>query len=225
MLALLVGGRTLLGAPGLPTRSKKLLGAPGIATRSKDANRLEAKGWKRTSLFRCQVLTWSDSRDLHGKAHLECGIERNVISYLKHFIAVFVLQLQTFCPSAFLFFKKLPKNKTGFSKGLPGVLFFWQRWQLSFVSGPGTCVESRLDSFPCELDARWVSFGVIFTTLVDMIPCVGPYEGPIPPNDEGPGVSGQEIKLLLVTNETRRPGAPGLTTRSKDATRGPWPYC
>ena len=29
--------RTLLGAPGLTTRSKKLLGAPGIATRSKDA--------------------------------------------------------------------------------------------------------------------------------------------------------------------------------------------
>ena len=38
---LLVGARTLLGAPGLTTRSKKL-GAPGIATRSKDATRLEA---------------------------------------------------------------------------------------------------------------------------------------------------------------------------------------
>ena len=31
--------RTLLGAPGLTTRSKKLLGAPGIATRSKGATR------------------------------------------------------------------------------------------------------------------------------------------------------------------------------------------
>ena len=29
--------RTLLGAPGPTTRSKKLLGAPGIATRNKDA--------------------------------------------------------------------------------------------------------------------------------------------------------------------------------------------
>ena len=35
----LLGARTLLGAPGLTTRNKKLLGAPGIATRSKDATR------------------------------------------------------------------------------------------------------------------------------------------------------------------------------------------
>ena len=34
-----LGARTLLGAPGFTTRSKKLLGAPGIATRSKDATR------------------------------------------------------------------------------------------------------------------------------------------------------------------------------------------
>ena len=52
ILASLLGARTLLGAPGLTTRSKKLLrakgiatrskkllGAPGIATRSKDATR------------------------------------------------------------------------------------------------------------------------------------------------------------------------------------------
>ena len=38
----ILGARTLLGAPGLTTRSKKLLGAKGIATRSKDASRLEA---------------------------------------------------------------------------------------------------------------------------------------------------------------------------------------
>ena len=31
--------RTLLGAPGLTTRSKKLLGTKGITTRSKDATR------------------------------------------------------------------------------------------------------------------------------------------------------------------------------------------
>ena len=35
----LLGARTLLGAPGLTTRSKKLLGAPGIAARSKDTTR------------------------------------------------------------------------------------------------------------------------------------------------------------------------------------------
>ena len=39
---MLLGARTLLGAPGLTTRRKKLLGAKGIATRSKDAMRLEA---------------------------------------------------------------------------------------------------------------------------------------------------------------------------------------
>ena len=33
------GARTLLGPPGLTTRSKKLLGAKGIATRSKDTTR------------------------------------------------------------------------------------------------------------------------------------------------------------------------------------------
>ena len=33
----LLGARTLLGAPGLTTSNKKLLGAKGIATRSKDA--------------------------------------------------------------------------------------------------------------------------------------------------------------------------------------------
>ena len=33
-----LGTRTLLGAPGLTTKSKKLLGAPGIASRSKDAH-------------------------------------------------------------------------------------------------------------------------------------------------------------------------------------------
>ena len=32
-----LGTRTLLGAPGLTTRSKKLLGAKGVATRNKDA--------------------------------------------------------------------------------------------------------------------------------------------------------------------------------------------
>ena len=37
MLQSLLGARTLLGAPGLTTRSKTLLGSPGIATRSKDA--------------------------------------------------------------------------------------------------------------------------------------------------------------------------------------------
>ena len=31
----ILGARTLLGAPGLTTRSKKLLGAKGIATRNK----------------------------------------------------------------------------------------------------------------------------------------------------------------------------------------------
>ena len=35
----LLGARTLLRAPGLTTRNKKLLGAKGIATRSKDATR------------------------------------------------------------------------------------------------------------------------------------------------------------------------------------------
>ena len=38
--ASLLGARTLLGAPGLTTRSKKLLGAKGIATRSKVATGL-----------------------------------------------------------------------------------------------------------------------------------------------------------------------------------------
>ena len=38
---LLLGARTLLGAPGLTTRNKNLVGAPGIASRSKDAIRLE----------------------------------------------------------------------------------------------------------------------------------------------------------------------------------------
>ena len=33
------GARTLLGGPGIATRSKKLLGAKGIATRSKDTTR------------------------------------------------------------------------------------------------------------------------------------------------------------------------------------------
>ena len=37
--SLSLGARTLLGAPGLTTRSKKLLGTKGIATRSKDATR------------------------------------------------------------------------------------------------------------------------------------------------------------------------------------------
>ena len=40
LYCLLLGARTLLGAPGLTTRSKKLLGAPGIATRSKDTTSL-----------------------------------------------------------------------------------------------------------------------------------------------------------------------------------------
>ena len=39
--------RTLLGAPGRTTRSKKLLGAPGIATRSKDATRGSCKSGRR----------------------------------------------------------------------------------------------------------------------------------------------------------------------------------
>ena len=33
--SLLLGARTLLGAPGRTTRNNKLLGAPGITTRSK----------------------------------------------------------------------------------------------------------------------------------------------------------------------------------------------
>ena len=37
LLALLLGTRTLLGAPGLTTRNKKLLGTKGIAIRSKDS--------------------------------------------------------------------------------------------------------------------------------------------------------------------------------------------
>ena len=38
LLALLLGARTLLGAPGLTTRSKDATnGAPGLTTRSKDA--------------------------------------------------------------------------------------------------------------------------------------------------------------------------------------------
>ena len=44
LLALILGARMLLGAPGLKelagtTSSKELLGAPGLATRSKDATR------------------------------------------------------------------------------------------------------------------------------------------------------------------------------------------
>ena len=35
LLALLLGTRTLLGAKGIATRSKKLLGAPGLTTRNK----------------------------------------------------------------------------------------------------------------------------------------------------------------------------------------------
>ena len=35
----LLGARTLLGAPGLTTRNKKLLGAPGIVTRSMESSR------------------------------------------------------------------------------------------------------------------------------------------------------------------------------------------
>ena len=35
---LLLGARTLLGAPGLTTRSKKLLGTMGIAARSKECS-------------------------------------------------------------------------------------------------------------------------------------------------------------------------------------------
>ena len=35
----LLGARMLLGAPGLTTSNKKLLGAPGIATWSRDATR------------------------------------------------------------------------------------------------------------------------------------------------------------------------------------------
>ena len=34
---IVLGARTLLGAPGIATRNKKLLGAPGLTTRSKDA--------------------------------------------------------------------------------------------------------------------------------------------------------------------------------------------
>ena len=37
--AFLLGARTLLGAPGIATRSKKLLGAPGRTTRSKKATK------------------------------------------------------------------------------------------------------------------------------------------------------------------------------------------
>ena len=43
--AMLLGARTLLGAPGVATRSKgAIIGAPGIATRSKDATR---GSWRR----------------------------------------------------------------------------------------------------------------------------------------------------------------------------------
>ena len=38
-MALLLGARTLPGAKGIATRSKKLLGAPGLTTRNKDATR------------------------------------------------------------------------------------------------------------------------------------------------------------------------------------------
>ena len=38
------GARTLLGAKGIATRSKKLLGAPGLTTRSKDATRSKGRG-------------------------------------------------------------------------------------------------------------------------------------------------------------------------------------
>ena len=38
-LALLLGARTLLGAPGIAARNENATRAPGIATRSKDATR------------------------------------------------------------------------------------------------------------------------------------------------------------------------------------------
>ena len=38
-MAALLGKRTLLGAKGIATRSKKLLGAPGLTTRNKAATR------------------------------------------------------------------------------------------------------------------------------------------------------------------------------------------
>ena len=45
LISLLLGARTLLGAPGLNTRSKKLLGAPGIATSNKDSTSM-LLGWR-----------------------------------------------------------------------------------------------------------------------------------------------------------------------------------
>ena len=73
LLALLLGARTLLGAPGiatrsilatsnkkllgapgLTTRSKKLLGAPGIATRSIDATRSKDATGTPFKLVKCQ---------------------------------------------------------------------------------------------------------------------------------------------------------------------------
>ena len=44
---LLLGAKTLLGAPGLTTRSKKLLGAPGIATRMLLGWRVSSLHWTR----------------------------------------------------------------------------------------------------------------------------------------------------------------------------------
>ena len=69
--SILLGARTLLGAPGIATSSKKLLGAPGLTTRSKDATRvhtvlklmpiktLTAKPWSIVELANIDGLTKS----------------------------------------------------------------------------------------------------------------------------------------------------------------------
>ena len=47
-IAIRLGARTLLVAPGIATSNKKLLGTKGIATRSKNAIRLEAIATRKT---------------------------------------------------------------------------------------------------------------------------------------------------------------------------------
>ena len=99
MDSLLLGARTLLGAPGLTTRNKKLLGAPGIATRSKDATRgsqgslsipniqsilTSSKHSDNTRAFRQRIANTSGS---HGncqerKPHEDWGAEQKVATLL-----------------------------------------------------------------------------------------------------------------------------------------------
>ena len=49
--------RTLLGAPGIATRSKKLLGAPGLTTRNKDATRKFVRQNKQVDSWKTFALT------------------------------------------------------------------------------------------------------------------------------------------------------------------------